>query len=355
MDTLDVSLELIAPRCDAKVVYCSGSFNEWNTSSGVVELTRSAPGYYKGKTEWPAGVTEYKYHLGDWTGEELDEWGSTRDNRVHVSGEHVRDHVPQFERDGLFYDEHYLPRIEPLPTNLPVPAPFATRRVAALLPADYDRSGRRYPVLYLQDGQNLFDEFAPYGNWGLDKRLAWLAERGCGDFIVVAIDHAEDKRISEYSSPEKTRLAPGAVDSYGKFLVEHLKPLIDRTYRTQPGREATAIGGSSMGALASMYVTMAHPGVFGKAMLLSPSIWVDQDLADDWPNHAHGDTRVYLYGGMEETKGSAATFARLAEAIRRASTKRRPIHLRSYFLPSGRHDEATWGRVFPRAAAFLFH
>ena len=358
MDTSPVSLELLAPGCDAKEVLISGSFNEWITSSGVVRLSRVGPGYYRGEASWPRGVVRYKYHLGDWDHEELDAWGSRRtaDRVLEVGGEAltVRDEVPQFLRDGLYYRAELLPRIEPLPGNLPLPAPFATRRIAALLPADYDRGARRYPVLYLQDGQNLFDEFAPYGNWELDKRLAWLAERGLGDFIVVAIDHGADKRIAEYAPPRKTRVARGQADAYAAFLADHLKPLIDRTYRTFPGRSNTAVGGSRMGALASLYVAMTRGDTFGAAMLLSPSIWVDPEMPDRWPREQVGDTRVFLAGGMLESKGSAATFARLADDIAAASTRRRRVYLRTHFEPTGRHAEADWGRVFPRAAAYLF-
>jgi len=209
-------------------------------------------------------------------------------------------------------------------------------------------------VLYLQDGQNLFDEFAPYGNWEVDKRLAWLAERGMGDVIVLAIDHAEEKRISEFAPPTPNRVGQGVADGYAEFLVKHLKPLIDRTYRTLPDRSNTAVGGSSMGALASLYVAMTRPAVFGRAMLLSPSIWVDQDLAEDWQEHDYGPTRVWLYGGMDETPGSAATFGILAEQLRRRNTSRRPIYLDTYFNPAGKHTESAWGATFPRAVTSLF-
>ncbi len=354
MQPATISVELLAPTCDAREVFCTGSHDDWITSSRQLVLQRGSPGLYRGTAAWSERSVAYKYHLGDWDTSELTRWGTRAANRHYAGEGNVRDYVPQFSTGGSYYEEAYRPRIELLPANLPVPPPFATRRIAALLPYDYERSQRRYPVLYLQDGQNLFDEFAPYGNWELDRRLAWLAERGLGDVIVVAIDHAREKRIAEFTPPYSTRIGRGEADAYGRFLVDHLKPLIDRTYRTAPERQTTAIGGSSMGALASLHVAMTHCRVFAKAMLLSPSIWVDPGMVERWPTDALPPTRVFLYGGMAESPGSAATFARLEASLRRKSTPHRPIFLASHFEPDAEHNEYAWGEAFPRALAYLF-
>ncbi len=355
MDTSLISIELIAPNCDVKEVLISGSFNDWNTNSRVVKLTQKSPGYYVGKADWRGKQVNYKYHLGGWHAGELNEWGISRNNRNYDGSDTIRDHVHNFLDNGQYYSEAFLPTIEPLPTNLPLPKTFATRRIAALLPADYDKNHEeRYPVLYLQDGQNLYDEFAPFGNWSLDKRLAWLAERGMGQFIVIAIDHAEEKRTKEYAPPHSTHVGIGESDSYGDFIVNHLKPLVDRTYRTKSDRDHTAIGGSSMGAVASLHVAMLKANHFGRVMLFSPSIWIDPDLTDLWPVHPYGDTYVYLYGGMEETPGTAATFAMLAQEINSVSNPKRRIFLQSKFEARAKHNEAAWSRAFPAAAAYLF-
>ena len=256
--------------------------------------------------------------------------------------------------DNRNYEDAYLPRIECLPPNLPLPPSFATRRIAALLPYNYDQTKKHYPVIYLQDGQNLFDEYAPYGNWELDKRMAWLAERGRGDFIVIAIDHAADKRNQEYAPANNRFIDSGQADAYGLFLVEHLKRLIDRTYRTRPERSHTAIGGSSLGGLASLLVAMSYPEVFGKVMLLSPSIWVDPGLPNAWPTHEFGCTELFLYGGMQESKRSAATFSKLYRDLRAIHSAKRQLYVHSDFSPLGKHQEAAWGAVFPKAITTLF-
>lgn len=354
MKKTEIKIELFAPNCALNRVLCSGSFNDWSTNSGVVELFLISPGLYQGKSFWKEVAVEYKYHLNDWDTEELDEWGSQGSNRYYNGTGTIRDFVPQFLSDRAYHNQSYLPKIEQLPANLPLPEPFATRRIAALLPHNYEASKLRYPVIYLQDGQNLFDEFAPYGNWELDKRLAWLAERGKHEFIVVAIDHAEDKRISEFSPPIENRLGKGDSDAYGRFIVDHLKPLIDRTYRTKPDRANTAIGGSSMGALASLDVSITYPQIFSKLMLLSPSIWVAPDMVENWPEHNYGPTHIFLCGGMEESPNSAATFGNLADKLSKKSTPKRPLFLKTHILSNGKHTESFWGKVFPKAASHLF-
>ena len=356
MSDSPIPLEVLCPGCRAPAVHVSGGFNDWAIESGRVTLNAVAPGLFRGEAAWGGQPTPYKFHLGDWSHAELDEWGvGARDRYYAGDRQPIRAVVPQFLADGSYHDDRFRPRIERLPSNLPLPAPFATRRIAALLPHDYDRSGRDYPVLYLQDGQNLFDEFAPYGNWELDRRLAWLGERGRGDFIVVAIDHAEEKRIAEYSPPSPTsRVGRGEADAYGRFLVRDLKPLIDRTYRTRPERAATFLGGSSMGALASLHVVMSEAATFAGAMLLSPSIWVDPTMVDRWPDRPSEPTRVFLYGGLRESEQTTATFARLDEALRAADAPRRRIHLSTHYAPEAEHNEQAWGEAFPRAATFLF-
>ncbi len=354
MSKSTTKIELIAPSCSSEEVLCSSSLEDWSTGSGVVRLSRKSPGIYTGSVPWEGKCVQYKYHLGSWDSEEVNEWGNRRTNRHYAGDGKIYDVVPNFLDDNRNYREAFLPRIEPLPSNMPLPSEFATRRIAALLPYDYDRCQRRYPVIYLQDGQNLFDEFAPFGNWELNKRMAWLAERGWGDFIVVAIDHAAEKRIEEYAPTHQTRVPRGQVDAYGAFLVAHLKPLIDRTYRTRPEREHTAIGGSSLGALASLLVAMEYPQVFAKAMLLSPSIWVDPMLPTAWPEHTHGDTAVFLYGGMKESKASASTFSKLYRDLLAIHRQKRRMHVHAHFEPLGVHNESAWGAVFPYAITTLF-
>jgi len=150
-----------------------------------------------------------------------------------------------------------------------------SRPVAVYLPAGYDeREERRYPVLYMQDGQNLFDAeraYIPGQHWRLREAAdAAISERKVLPVIIVGIDHAGTARIDEYTPTKDPRFkGSGRADEYARLLLEQLKPLIDARFRTKP--EDTAVGGSSLGGLVSIHLALKHPDVFSRAAILSPS------------------------------------------------------------------------------------
>ena len=161
-----------------------------------------------------------------------------KNRQLWTFNEKVLDHVPRWRVDGLDYPSDKLPLIEILSEDFEIPQLIKTRRISVLLPYNYHETDQHYPVLYLQDGQNLFDEYAPFGNWAVDKKLAVLAEKGLGDIIVVAIDHAEKDRIAEFTPSFKTKLGRGDGKKYVRFLADTLKPYIDKNFRTLPDLRA---------------------------------------------------------------------------------------------------------------------
>jgi len=151
------------------------------------------------------------------------------------------------------------------------------RDVIVYLPPGYDHDpSRRYPVLYLQDGQNLFDAATAFlGNeWGLDETAEQLISRGqIEPLIIVGIYNTGMKRIGEYTPVRDRRGRGGQARRYGKLIVDDLKPFIDHRYRTYRDQANTGIGGSSLGGLVSMYLGLEYPMVFGKLVVMSPSVW----------------------------------------------------------------------------------
>ncbi|MEL7160823.1 MAG: alpha/beta hydrolase-fold protein, partial [Bacteroidota bacterium] len=223
-----------------------------------------------------------------------------------------------------------------------------------LLPHDYYETDKRYPVLYLQDGQNLFDENAPYGSWGVDKQLAAMAARGAGDLIVVAIDHAEDKRISEFTPSFRTTLGRGEGREYLGFLAKTLKPYVDEHFRTKPEPEHTGIGGSSLGGLISIYAGLMYPQVYDKLMVFSPSLWVTPKIPFHLMTLSHEfNGRIYLYGGEAESATMVPNMLRFEKELKRQTTGSR-VEFRTEVDPDGQHNEARWGQEFPRAVGWLF-
>ncbi|MFZ1751989.1 MAG: alpha/beta hydrolase-fold protein, partial [Saprospiraceae bacterium] len=195
----------------------------------------------------------------------------------------------------------FYPTIEMLDEAYEIPQLGRNRRIAVLLPHDYHQTSKHYPVLYLHDGQNLFDEYAPYGNWGVDKSLQKLSEDGMSEVIIVAIDHGGVLRIQEYMPYSTPRYTDAEGHLYLEFMLYDLKPKIDSKYRVKKGREFTGIGGSSLGGLISLYAGFEFPNIFGKMMIFSPSLWISEEIYDLARSFVPaGPTDIYLYaGGME--------------------------------------------------------
>src|ERR687888_256653 len=152
------------------------------------------------------------------------------------------------------------------------------RPLLVYVPPGYQaRGARRYPVLYMQDGQNLFDKATSVGEeWGVDETAQSLIESGqIEPLIIVAIYNTGEQRIDEYTPTKVEGKGGGSADLYGRMLVEEIKPLIDRKYKTLPSAASTGLGGSSLGALLTMHVGIKYPTVFSRLAVLSPSLWWD--------------------------------------------------------------------------------
>ncbi len=247
---------------------------------------------------------------------------------------------------------HHSPIIHTIHEQFEIPQLIKTRRITALLPWNYNDSDKRYPVLYLQDGQNLFDDFAPFGSWELDKRLRHMASQGQADFIVIAIDHAEKERIAEYTPSVKTKLGKGDGLQYADFLATTLKPYIDANFRTLSDRDHTGIGGSSMGGLISLYAAMKHPKTYSRLMIFSPSLWVSPNLPHEFLIHASSFRgKIYLYGGAQE---GSDMVKHLHSFYRHAQSYSERIDLTVSIREDGQHNESAWGNEFPKAVRYLF-
>jgi len=239
-----------------------------------------------------------------------------------------------------------------LPAPFTIPGLNRQRTVRLYLPPSYASAPeRRYPVIYMHDGQNLFDDATSYaGEWGVDETLDAMARARGFEAIVVGIDNGADKRMAELNPFDHPQFGPGEGEAYVSFIVQVLKPHIDAHYRTQPGRASTAVFGSSMGGLISDYAIRRHPGVFGKAGVFSPAYWTAPRIWDYAAAHPlPADARVYLYMGGEEGEQMVSLAQRMAGVLQSQRTPH-VFHL----LPNGQHNEPTWRGVFPLAVHWLF-
>lgn len=355
-DTLEFILE--APDSGDAPIYIAGNFNDWNARDEQYQLEKTREGHFRivfHNRELLPSKIEYKYTRGNWDRVELNEKGNGVPNRIVFNARRVvQDRVDHWMGIEVAYKPNYLPEIYTLSEAFEMPKPIKTRRVTALLPHDYNQSDKRYPVLYLQDGQNLFDEYAPFGSWGVDKKLAHMSEQGLGDIIVVAIDHAEEDRIKEFTPSSNTRLGSGYGKHYVRYLTEILKPFVDKKFRTLSDRHHTGIGGSSMGGLISIYAGLMYPEVYSKLMIFSPSLWVAPKI------HFHSihfvqsqDTKIYLYGGEAESVNMIPNLRRFRSALEEQGNGA-SLEFELNVDPYGQHNETRWGEEFPRAVEWLF-
>ena len=229
------------------------------------------------------------------------------------------------------------------------------RTIRVYLPPSYQRGKRRYPVLYMHDGQNLFDDATSFiGEWGVDESMDALAKSDGIEVIVVGIDHGGEKRISELSPWPNPKYGVAKGRQYMEFVVGTVKPFIDRTFRTRPGRMDNAIMGSSLGGMTSHYAIYRYPDVFGKAGILSPSYWFsDEVYRYTAGRHLRTGSRIYLVAGDREGNDPATTVndVKKMEALLRKDPR---VTLFVAIRPGAQHNETFWKNEFPMAIRFLF-
>lgn len=247
------------------------------------------------------------------------------------------------------------PIIEVIEEAYEIPQLNATRKISALLPHDYYQSDKRYPVLYLQDGQNLFNPLAPYGDWAIDKSMAKLAELGFNEIIIIAIDHGEKERINEYLPYYHPRFGEGKGKFYIQFMIEKLIPYINNHYRTLTDFEHTGIGGSSMGGLISLHAGLSNPGVFGKMMIFSPSLWISNKIFKNTKSfHPLQESKIYLYSGGQESQFHLLNAQKLETIIKEKMVHGYNIDFNFSVNEFGNHSEVHWREEFPKAVKWLF-
>ncbi|MEM7187189.1 MAG: alpha/beta hydrolase-fold protein [Bacteroidota bacterium] len=249
----------------------------------------------------------------------------------------------------------FHPIIEVIKEAYEIPHLNATRKISALLPHDYYHTDKRYPVLYLQDGQNLFNPQAPFGDWAVDKSLEKLAQEGHSDIIIIAIDHGEEERISEYLPYYHPRYGQGKGNFYIQFMIERLIPYINRNFRTLTDFQNTGIGGSSMGGLISFYAGLSHPRVFGKMMIFSPSLWISKMIFDRTKSFAPLErSHIYLYAGGQESKEHLPNAKKLEAIIKKKMIDGHNIDFHFSVNEEGNHAESYWRQEFPKAVKWLY-
>jgi predicted alpha/beta superfamily hydrolase len=224
------------------------------------------------------------------------------------------------------------------------------RTTRVFLPKNYHQHPeRRFPVIYLHDGQNLFDgKTAAFQHWKLQERMD--RQPLYRQAILVGIDHGGIDRVHEYA-PFMRGKNGGQGDQYLQFIAGTLKPFIDYTYRTWPHREATGMTGSSMGGLISWYAAMRYSHIFGKVGVFSPSLWFNPKVTDLVKPTAT-PSQIYLCGSRTESSGMGRTLESLYWKFKSAGYT--DEQFRVVIPDRGKHNEVFWGKEFNGMYEWLF-
>jgi len=234
------------------------------------------------------------------------------------------------------------------------------RVISVYLPVEYDEdSVRHFPVFYLHDGQNLFDphtSYIPGRTWRAGTTADHTSASGhTQPVILIGIANTGLRRMAEYTPTRDFRMGGGEGRAYGRLMIEELKPFIDASFRTLPGPADTALGGSSLGGLITLYLGLEHPDIFGKLAVLSPSIWWDHRsvltfLANPLPGTK---PRIWLDIGTAEGQ----RHVRDTELLNRMLLQRgwrADIDAKLLKIEGGHHDEDAWANRFDQVLTFLF-
>lgn len=233
------------------------------------------------------------------------------------------------------------------------------RTVVVYLPPDYDvEEATRYPVLYLHDGQNVFDQATSFGEeWHVDESAQKLISEGeIEPVIIVGIYNTGEFRVDEYTpTAESDDGRGGLADDYGRMLVEELKPFIDTTYKTLPSAASTALGGSSLGGLLTMHLGVRYPTAFGRLAVLSPSVWWDDRVLLREVDALTGKLplRIWLDAGTAEGDDTLNNARALRDAlVAKGWTVGDDL---SYLeAEGGEHNEHSWAARIESVLKFLF-
>lgn len=345
-----------------KDIYISGDFESWSGGKVQYKLTQKENEYSITIPKTQETIN-FKFTQGSWDTVETKEDGSNIENRIYHYNkpqDTVAVKINNWTSDvakekastasknvHVFSEKFFMPQLN------------RERKIWVYLPPNYDTSSKRFPVLYMHDGQNVFDNKTSFaGEWEVDETLNRLSKDYGLNLIVIGIDNGKEKRFSEYSPWDNETYGKAEGDAYLEFIVNILKPAIDKTYRTKTSSKNTAIMGSSMGGLISHYGGLKYPNVFGRVGVFSPSFWYSNESFDFTKKHSNQKhLRMYYLVGANEGVGFGYYMAKDMEAMVELmkNNKFKAKNLYSKIVPDGIHSESFWKTEFENAIRWLFN
>ncbi len=343
---------------DAKI-YVAGDFNTWNPKDEKYQLKKDSTGYWRVCFMTDTPTLGFKFTLGSWESVENNGKGQDISNRIldtskqktyqaNIQSWNKADYSPQKSTAS--------PQVQVLEDSIYMTQLKRYRTIRIYLPPDYTETKRRYPVLYMHDGQNLFDIATAYNQeWSVDEILdTAFIQNDKNAFIIIGIDNGERERINEYSPWINPEYGGGQGKAYVHFLVKELKPFIDKKFRTQPQAKYTAIMGSSMGGLISFYAGMEYPQVFGKVGIFSPSFWFSDEIISFIKQKNLKKSKSlewYFLVGERESEGMVGDCKKIYQTLLKGGIPQKKLKMVT--KKDGKHQEWFWYREFKPALEWL--
>lgn len=340
--------------------YFASSTNNWNPASANHTLSSDGQGAWVITIPEGTGTVQFKFTRGSWASVEGDANGGEIGNRSFTfTGQAQTINLVVLswkDLGGAGGNSTAASNVQILNPTFYMPQLNRSRRVWLYLPPDYFTTNKNYPVIYMHDGQNLFDNSTSFsGEWQVDETLNNLHQNGDYGAIVVGIDNGGTHRINEYGPWVNSQYGGGQGHLYMDFIVETLKPYIDANFRTLPQAPYTAMIGSSLGALISTYGQVKFATTFSKVGSFSPAYWFNLNELNEFiqnTNQSLAQSRYYFVAGQNEssTMVQNITTIRTALQAKGLTTANTFVKIDSY----GTHTEGYWRGEFGAAYQWLF-
>ena len=352
---IELTVSANTPATDS--IYVAGSFNAWSPNAAAYKLQKVGEVY---RITLPAssGTAQFKFTRGSWETVEGTSNGSFTPNRTFAYSSNLNLNLTvagweDKKLGGGGSGSTALSNVKILSDTFYIPQLNRKRRIWIYLPNDYASASKMYPVLYMHDGQNLFDNLTAFsGEWGIDEAMLTMEKAGYAGCIVVGIDNGGAQRLNEYSPFLNTTYGGGQGEEYAAFLVQTLKPYIDANYRTLKDRSNTIIAGSSMGALISLYAAIKYPQVFSRVGLFSPAYWFSDSLLQFIKQQTINEPiRFYHISGANESATMVRNMQKYDSLL--ATEGYAMIDRKLVVKSDGAHSEWFWKREFPEAFTWL--
>jgi predicted alpha/beta superfamily hydrolase len=339
------------------VIYVAGTFNNWNPGDPAFALQKNEDDKWILTGDAAPEGTEilFKFTRGSWETVEKGPQGEEITDRSFTfgNGDTVKATIHNWADFGAPADSTAAWNVSIMHTAFYMPQLDRTRRIWIYKPPDYEESNRSYPVLYMHDGQNLFETVTSFaGEWEVDETLNQLADSGYQVPIVIGIDNGGFYRTEELTPWVHPEYPTGRGDDYMAFIVETLKPYVDSSYRTLKDRNNTGIMGSSLGGLISTYGALKYQEVFSKSGPFSPAYWINYDSIWGFMQGQGKQHEISFYQNMGDQEGEVniLIMQQLEDSLKAMGFER----VNSKVIPNAGHNEATGREDFRNAYLWLF-